>query len=207
MNKTFKLLAATALLCLASVSASAGIINFSFVNDGLLGGKDNSCGAGCVTLSSAGLAQEIGGSGESWLFQGKMKVYEAGSTDLGIGFGSSDLGWSFTDLDGNNSLFGTFTAVGDLLSWSGGGTVSYQVLGGSGLFAGAVGTGLSKIVTNVVDLWGTLIGAFHEEGKMSVLTSTATAKVPEPAVSTMLLAALGMVGFMAYRRRKATTQI
>src|SRR5262245_11692960 len=108
MSKTIKLIAAMALMALASVSASAGTINFSFVNDGLLGGVENSCGKNCVSLTSAGLAQEVGGSGESWLFQGAMKVYQGAGPDVGIGFGSSDLGWSFTDLDGSNSLYGTF---------------------------------------------------------------------------------------------------
>ena len=206
MNKTFKLtslIAAMAMLCFASASASAGIISFGFTNDGFIGGVDNSCGAGCVLLTSAGIASATGGSGETWLFNGQMKVYEG--ADLGFGAGPG-LGWSFTDLDGNNNLYGSFTALGDLFSWGGASDVYYTVLGGSGLFSGAVGTGHSTIWTSIFEFWGLNGGTFHEEGAMTIWTPT-TAAVPEPAVSTLLIAGLGIVGFMAYRRRRAKTQI
>jgi PEP-CTERM motif len=190
MNKIFKLAAALAVLCLGSASASAGIINFSFTNDGVAG-VSGSCGTGCVLLQSAGIAQASGGSNESWLFQGTMKIYE-GSPDLGFGAGSG-LGWSFTDLNGNNDLFGTFTAVGNIIALFSSSSVSYTVLGGSGLFDGAVGAGSSTIKA--------LLGIFHEEGTMTVYTNPAS--VPEPGITTMLLAGFGMMGFLFYRRRRS----
>ncbi len=191
MTKMLKLVTALAVLCLGSASASAGVINFDFTNDGLVTGLDD-CGANCVLLKTAGIATATGDVNQSWLFQGAMKVY-SGSPDLGWGVGSG-LGWSFTDLIGNN-LYGTFTGVGDILSLFGGSAdLTYTVLGGSGIFNGAFGTGTS-FVESVLRIF------FHEEGEMTVYT--APQSVPEPGVTLLLLTALGIMGVMAYRRRRA----
>jgi PEP-CTERM motif-containing protein len=200
MNKTFKvarLLAAAAVLAFASMSASAGIINFSFLNTGYVSGA-GSCGYGCSLVQTTGTATELGGIpgvNEKWSFHGVMQFYQG--SDAGVGLGTS---WSFKDLDGSNDLYGTFATLvdGGLSDILRPGEVLYTITGGSGLFAGATGGGLSSITY----LLSTL---FTEVGSMTVYTKSIS--TPEPAVSMLMLVGIGMLGFMAYRRRRAMNQL
>jgi PEP-CTERM motif-containing protein len=209
MKNIFKLtslLGVSAFLALASSAASAGIISFSFTNTGYIDSVGPSCGPGCVLVETTGHATETGGlaGANDWSFSGVMQFYQDWSSGLGYGVGSG-LGWSFTDTDGNNNLYGNFTQSvdGNLFDIVRPGTVQYTILGGSGMFDGAKGSGSSSITYF-------LSSFFTEVGSMLVVTKpvvTAVASVPEPAISTLLFAGLGMAGFMAWRRRRATTQI
>lgn len=204
MKNTFKLaglLLASAFLAVASTAASAGIINFSFTNTGHVDSVGPNCGAGCILVETTGQATEIGGlpGVNEWAFSGVMQFYQDWDSGFGYGVGSG-LGWSFEDLDGNNNLYGSFTQAvdGNLSDIIRPGSVQYTILGGSGIFDGSKGSG-SSTITYFLSSW------FTELGSMVVVTKPAS--VPEPAVSTLLIAGLGMVGFMAYRRRRATTRL
>src|SRR5882724_5370259 len=93
------LLAVIGLMSLASGTASATPLTFSFTN---IGSIDSvmSCGIGCSTLNTSGDLW-IGGA-DVGSFAGTMKV---------IGFGISEVDdsstWSFLDTSGLNDLFGT----------------------------------------------------------------------------------------------------
>jgi hypothetical protein len=172
-------------------SASATPIDFSFTNIGSIDSV-TSCGFGCNSVQTSGdlwVGGAVVGS-----FEGTMKV---------LGFGVSEVTdastWSFVDNSSLNSLFGTLS--GDLVGLlkgfivGGGGALDYSVNGGTGFFTGATGTGNS--------VFGFSGSSYIEHGQLSV----DTAPVPEPGVATLLLAGFGMVGFLAYRRRRASTQI
>jgi hypothetical protein len=191
MKNKFKwggLLALIGLLGLASGTASAAPITFSFTN---VGSIDNitSCGFGCNTLQTSGDLY-VGGSVVG-SFAGTMKV-------LGFGVSAVDSAstWSFLDISGLNNLFGTLS--GDLiglLQLGGGGSLNYTIDGGTGFFSGAAGGGSS--------VFGFSGSNYIEVGSLSV----STASVPEPAMTTLLLAGFGMVAVVAFRRRRAQTQI
>lgn len=143
----------------------------------------------CGTMSTSGTLYV---DGSEWgAFAGELVVRASGFlegdvTDTSI--------WSFTS--GANSLFGTLSGdLGGLLGGIGGGALEYIVSGGSGLFAGATGKGSSN--------YWFLGDHYYEYGQLNV----DVASVPEPAISTLLLAGFGMVAFLAYRRRRASTQI
>ena len=191
MKNKFKwggLLALVAFLGLAG-SASATPITFSFTNIGTVDSV-SSCGFGCSTMHTSGDLYVDGFLAGS--FAGTMKV---------LGFIDSDVAssstWSFLDTSGSNGLFGSLS--GDLLGLVkivGAGSLDYTVNGGSGLFTGATGGGQSDFA---------FIG--NRYGESGWLTVDTAAAVPEPAVSTLLIAGFGMVGLLAYRRRRVSTQI
>ncbi len=198
LGKFASVLVATGLMGLASAAASAGIISFNFNNSGSVS-VDGNCGPGCFVLSSEGVATETSGlpGANQWVFEGVMKFFPDWGGNVGSGTGA--YGWSFTG--GGNDLYGSFTSLTDgLVPLFGDGIVQYTVLGGSGIFNGALGSGLSSI--------SYLLGGFWEEGRMTIVTGNAPPRaVPEPSISTLLVAGLGMVAFMAYRRRRVSTQI
>jgi hypothetical protein len=193
MKNKFKwggLVALLGFLSLASSTASAAIINFSFSN---LGSVDSvtSCGKGCSTLQTSG--DLIVGGSVVGTFEGTMKLLQSDWLEYDVAPTST---WSFLDSTGLNNLFGTLSGdlVG-LLKLVGGGSLSYDIDGGTGFFAGATGGGASTFAF--------LGNVYGETGWLSVLVPGTTASVPEPGVTTLLLAGLGMIGFMAYRRRRA----
>jgi hypothetical protein len=200
MKMTFKLassLVATAFLALASANASAGVINFTFTNVGSIDGAQ-SCGTNCLLVATSGVANETSGIAgvNSWTFSGLMKFSSTGLfTAEGDGTGPK-LGWSFTDTSGNDSLWGDFTSdVATFFGLLGAGAMDYTIGGGSGLFDGASGYGGSKIAF--------ALGDFTENGWMHVVTAGNTS-VPEPGMTTLLIAGFGIMGFLAYRRRRET---
>jgi PEP-CTERM motif len=145
----------------------------------------------CGTLSTSGtLYVESSDWGPfTGAFAGNLVVRASGFLEGDVKNTST---WSFTS--GGNSLFGTLSGdLAGLLGGIGGGVLDYVVNGGTGLFAGATGDGSSNY-------W--FIGdRYYEYGLLNV------AAVPEPALSTLLLAGFGMVAFLAYRRRRVTTQL
>ena len=202
-NKFVGLLVALGLSALASATASATIIDFKFDNHGSVTGAV-SCGSNCLRVSTTGTATESSGiaGANSWTFNGVMEFSSIGWFGLeGDGTGSG-LGWAFTDTSGNDNLKGSFssdlTTLAGLLSI---GTVSYVISGGSGMFSNATGYGASDI--------SFALGQFSEKGWMHVVTTAKaiTTAVPEPGVTTLMLAGFGMLGFVAYRRRRAHSKI
>lgn len=203
MKMKFKLassLIATAFLALASASASAGVINFTFTNFGSVTGA-TSCGSNCLLVATQGVATETSGiaGSNSWNFSGLMKFSATGLFSAeGNGTGGL-LGWSFSDTSGNDNLWGSFSSdVGTFFGLLGAGTVDYSVTGGSGIFDGASGYGGSNIAF--------ALGSFAEDGWMHVVTAANTS-VPEPGMTTLLIAGIGIMGFLAYRRRRGAFQI
>jgi hypothetical protein len=140
----------------------------------------------CGTLSTAGTLYV---EDSDW---GSFTGQFAGNLVVRTGDVKNISTWSFTS--GENSLFGTLSGdlVG-LLGAIGGGALDYIVSGGTGIFAGATGDGWSR--------YGFLGGRYYEYGELTL------ASVPEPAMGTLLLAGFGMVAFLAYRRRRVTTQL
>lgn len=190
MTKKFKwggLLALLGLFSLASGTASAAPITFNFVN---IGSIDNisSCGLFCSVVQTSGDLYAEGNLVGS--FAGTLKV-----VGLGINEVQDTSTWSFLDNSGLNNLFGTLS--GDLLGLlgvGGGGGLDYLIGGGTGLFAGASGGGHST--------YGFSGSTYVESGSMTVYAS-----VPEPGMTALMLVGFGMLGFVAYRRRRAQSQI
>jgi hypothetical protein len=204
-NKFTGFLIALGLFSLASGTAAAGIIDFSFTNQGSVTGMPVSCGGNCVRVATTGTATETGGTAgaSSWTFNGVMEFSSTGWFGLeGNGTGTG-LGWSFTDIAGNDNLYGSFSsALTNLAGLFTVGTVDYVISGGSGMFSGATGYGASDISFT--------FGQFAENGWMHVVADVvadATTPVPEPGITALLLAGLGMLAFMAYRRRRPHLQI
>jgi PEP-CTERM motif len=100
--------------------------------------------------------------------------------------------FEFTTTDLASSLFGSLSgsyASADVFNLGGQLSVDYQILGGSGLFAGASGFGLSFIDFDPA-------GSFNNYSEAGLLSFAAP--VPEP--STWLLMGLGL-GCLAWARR------
>jgi hypothetical protein len=190
------LVAALGLLCLAPV-ASASVLTFNFESAGTLDRGD--CGILCYTIHTSGtaydVANEVPGTA-TWAFNGYMTFF--GTPWLGITDPTSPTSWSFTDNGSSgNNLSGTFSWLflpESLLDHEG--TAHYDITGGSGLFAGATGTGSSVIS---ITRWFSGLPEFREVGTMRPTAPTA---VPEPGLTSLVAAGLMMMGFVAYRRRR-----
>jgi hypothetical protein len=192
-------LVALGLMSLASATASAVPISFSFHNEGEISDVTTSCDGNCLRLTTTGTATEQGGlsGANSWTFNGVMEFSGLLGNSSGNGTGA-ELGWWFTDNAGTNNLFGSFnSSINGLVGLLGGGTVNYAISGGSGLFAGATGFGISEI--------SYFLGKFWENGHMQVATPNLppTTTVAEPGMTALLTAGVGMFGLLAWRRRRA----
>jgi MYXO-CTERM domain-containing protein len=193
MKKLLSLVAAVGMLCLAPVIASASTINFDFVTKGTL--DKEGCGFLCYDITVTGTAYDFADElpdVSQWAFTGSMQFWG----DAGTGFTdpTNPTSWSFVDADGNNNLSGTFYWV--LLNNKG--AAHYDITGGSGLFAGATGTGSSVIS---ITKWYSGLPDFLEVGTMNVHASNPTTVV-EPSTTGLAAVGLALVGFAAFRRRR-----
>jgi len=187
MKKLLGLVAAVGMSCLAPAIASASIINFGFETSGTRD-KDN-CGLFCSEYRTSGTVTETTDNvpdTSSWTLSGYTKVL--------FGFLETDSAWSFEDDTGNNNLSGTFVWLKNGDGYNG----LYKVTSGTGLFAGATGTGSSVIsITN----WYSGLEEFYEVGWMQVKTPRTA--VAEPSTTGLAFAGLLMLGFAAFQRRRA----
>jgi hypothetical protein len=197
-NRFTGLVAAIGMLCLAPL-ASASVISFDFATEGTI--QRDGCGFGCYSVHTTGTAYDFSNDvpgTSSWAFDGYMTFF--GSPWLGGTDPSSPTSWTFTDngASGNN-LSGTFSwlFLPDSLN-DHEGTASYDITGGSGLFAGATGVGSSVIS---ITRWYSGLPEFLEVGTMRVRSSPTA--VTEPSLTGLVTAGLMMVGFGVYRRRRA----
>jgi hypothetical protein len=197
------LLALLGVLGLASSTASATPITFGFsTSDG--SANITPCEGGdsaCNILTTHGDLQ-IGGQTVG-SFTATMTLLGVPITNL-LDFSDDDIStvdghskWLFVDSTGANSLSGSLSGdLANIANFVGMGGLKYTIEKGTGLFANAFGAGVSA--------FSFLGGTYNEEGVMWVDTHP----VPEPGVTVLLLAGLGMAGYMAWqRRRTAMTQI
>ena len=108
--------------------------------------------------------------------------------------------FEFTTADLASSLFGTVGgsyANADVFNFGGQLSINYQILGGSGMFAGASGFGLSLIEFDPAA--GFVSPAFNNYTEAGLLSFAAP--VPEP--STWLLMGLGLCLLATAQRRRA----
>jgi hypothetical protein len=192
MKKLLGLVAAVGMSCLAPEIASATVINFGFETDGTVTQSQTNCGFFCLQADTNGTVTSLDAPGgtASWTLSGYMQFAP---------FQSSDVtgGWSFVDTTGNNNLSGTFS-----VDYNNGIKAYYDITGGTGLFAGASGSGTSSVIS--ITKWysdvGELLGVKnHEEGNMNVDTPTA---VIEPSTTGLATLGLALVGFAAFRRKR-----
>jgi hypothetical protein len=194
MKKLMGLVAAVGTLCLAPAIASASTINFGFETNGTLSKTDCGISLPCYEIQTTGTATETTGT-SSWTLSGQMTFYGDvlpwNSEVTGAGPGS----WSFMDVAGGNNLTGSVV-------WAlanGTGNAFYDITGGTGLFAGALGDGISIIS---ISKWYSELPVFSEvQGQMHVITPST--KVPEPSPTGLVAVGLAMMGFAVYRRRRA----
>jgi len=195
------LLVALGVFAMASGTASASIINFSFKNSGSVTDADL-CGLNCLLVTTSGTAEETGGlpGANEWAFTGIMKFSSTSLVTLEGNGSGAGLGWSFMDTSGNNNLYGSFSSdLFTLLGIVSAGTVDYTIGGGTGLFSGATGFGASTIQF--------LGGDFWETGLMHVVTSaSALTSVPEPGTIVLFLTAAGLLALVYQRRRRVAIQ-
>jgi hypothetical protein len=193
MKKLLSLVAAVGMLCLAPAIASANTINFDFATKGTLDKED--CGFLCYDITVNGTAYDFADELQDvsqWTFTGSM-VFLGTNSGSGLTDPWHPTSWSFVDDSGNNNLSGTFFWVLD----QGSGKSFYDITGGSGLFAGATGSGSSVIS---ITRWYSGLPEFIEAGSMHVRTPPTA--VIEPSTTGLATVGLALVGFAAFRRRR-----
>ena len=198
MNTKFKwsgLVGLLAFFGLASGTASATPIDFSFHNTGTV--DTDYCSWDCGVMHTEGELKIFGVTFGT--FTGTLNVVGLGHADV-----LDTSTWQFVDTSGSNSLSGTLSGdLWGLIGLIGTGSLDYIVDQGTGVFSGATGSGWSTYSFSP-DFFRQVV-SYDERGQMHV--DVGSVRIPEPAVSTLLLAALAGAGMLAYRRRRASTQI
>lgn len=138
-------------------------------------------------------------SGDASLFSSALNTVANGAVDsAGLGSCTGVCTTNETLINGDH-IFGTFTFNSQFDSPT---QVSYTgvttITGGTGLFAGATGTG----TFSGVDTYLTANSGTSTLRVINRITTPDVAAVPEPETYALMLAGLGLIGFCA--RRKAT---
>jgi hypothetical protein len=186
---------ATLTFAMATGSANAATYNIDESFTGTFSLTDLGNGTGHIdhALNFSSLL-----TGDSSIFSSAVSSYVSYSTLPTFQLCTS--GCSFTEtLKNGDSLFGTvaFTTPPGTPDATNNFTTSFganiTITGGSGLFAGATGSG----VATGSDVWTSATGGTSIQHTVAILTTP----VPEPETYAMMLAGLGIMGFMVRRRR------
>ena len=200
MHKELRSLAAAAALCLTPIVASANLIGFDFSSLGN-GIEGEVCGHSCSELALLSNVTVSGldsyfapGAAPSFSLTGGFQFVELGS--YGTGGAPPTGNWQLTD-GGGDSLFGLLTG-----QFSGGasdperdGVLLYAVQGGTGLFDGALGLGISSVV------FSPFPGYYSEAGTFAVELAD-TVEAPEPGIIALFATGMGMLALVWTGRRR-----
>ena len=179
------LVAGCVLLTGAAASTPASAVDILTIGHGTTAATPCSSIPNCLDITAiesvndyVGLASPIP---DSWTFSLSFRAIN------GIGSGT----WKLSDLSpAGNDLFGTSTHMQEAFSANLlRDTVQIVISGGSGIFAGATGTGLATAYINVAN--GTAVDS-------SVFSVTL---VPEPSTLALMVIGLLTVSMLASRRR------
>lgn len=193
MSTLHKLTLITALLIVAltgkSSAAQADSITFSVIHTGL-SLPDASVPPPIIAFKANGTGTSIFGS-FSFLGIGNADPTKPNANGTFPGTGT----FTFTLANGDK-FFGTLTNVFTPPDAQGNASasISYVITGGTGIFAGATGTGTDVTKVSVVT------GAYTSNDTFSISAPGLAAPVPEPA--TMLLLGAGLAGLATRARRR-----
>ena len=193
MTTLYKLTLMTALLIVAltgkSSAAQADAITFSVIHTGL-SLPDATVPPPIIAFKANGTGTSIFGS-FSFLGIGNADPTKPNPNGTFPGTGT----FTFTLANGDK-FFGTLTNVFTPPDAQGNASasISYLITGGTGIFAGATGTGTDITKVSLVT------GAYTSNDTFSISAPGLAAPVPEPA--TMLLLGTGLAGLVARARRR-----
>jgi hypothetical protein len=196
------------LICLSfSSHAVAGPISFGWTNTGVLDFGATACpsnvagpGVVCLNVVGTGSADDNGNSiPGSWAaVTDQLQVRFTANPTANYADGT----FTWTDLVAGNGLFGTVRTTPGSVQVVDGVTITtvlstYTVLGGSGMFLGATGTGSASEDFTPTSLASRV--SFVERGTMSLLVPSTS--VPEPATFILMLIGIGAVLLVRSRDR------
>lgn len=186
---TFTLMLLTLWLASASTAIKADSITFSVTHTGL-SLPDPNVPPPIIAFRANGTGSSIFGN---FTFQGIGNADPTKPNANGTFPGTGTFTFTLTSGD---RFFGTLTnaltppdAQGNATA-----TISYLITGGTGIFAGATGTGTDITKVSVVT------GAYTSTDTFTISAPGLTAPVPEPA--TMLLLGTGLAGVATQMRRR-----